>query len=99
MSAARTGFDRLELIDGGSPRRASTRQALFTSYEQAVPLGAVWLSCSSCRRRTPVTFGQALRSAVPSLHLPVLRRRYPSWMRCPACQRRTWVRLSLRAGS
>jgi hypothetical protein len=34
--------------------------------------------------------------ALPSVHLPLVRRGHPSWMRCPACARRTWVRLGLR---
>ncbi len=38
---------------------------------------------------------QLLMLALPSLHLPFVRRGYPSWMRCPACDRRTWVKVVL----
>lgn len=59
-------------------------------------LGALSLTCSGCAATSALTVKQALTAALPSLHLPILRRRYPSWMRCPACRRHTWVRLDLR---
>jgi hypothetical protein len=31
--------------------------------------------------------------ALPSVHLPMIRRDHPSWMRCPACGKRTWVKI------
>ena len=39
---------------------------------------------------------QALRLALPSVYLPVIRGRYPIWLRCPACRERTWTRVRLR---
>lgn len=75
------------------------KQALFSNQAPplgVLPLGALTVSCSSCRVTTTVTLARALLSAVPSVHLYLVRRSYPSWMRCPACHHRTWVRLSLR---
>lgn len=75
------------------------KDALFSQQTPplgGVPLGALTVSCSACRVTTTVTLAQAVLSAVPSLHLYLVRKRYPSWMRCPACHRRTWVRLGIR---
>ncbi len=75
------------------------KNALFSDQVPplgGVPLGALTVSCSSCRVTTTVTLAQAVLSAVPSLHLFLLRRKHPSWMRCPACEKRTWVRLGIR---
>jgi hypothetical protein len=56
----------------------------------------VTVDCSACRATTVLTPRQALLAALPSLHLPLLKRDHSSWLRCPACGRRTWVRLGLR---
>jgi hypothetical protein len=75
------------------------KRALFSRQAPGpapIPFGALTLSCSSCGATTAMTVVQALTAAVPSLHLPLLRKHYPSWMRCPACARRTWVRVSAR---
>lgn len=108
MSTRRTsGFDRVR------PRRPEAEQgsvrtpqfpadvdgtrALFSSGPARSVPGWLRLTCSACGRTSLLSPVRALRAAVPSLHLPLLRRRYPSWMRCPACGRRTWVRLGLRS--
>jgi len=83
-----------------APRADSDgKHALFSQQPpalSALPFGALSLTCSTCRTTTAMTVAQVLTAAVPSLHLPVLRRDFPSWMRCPACRRRTWVRLRIR---
>ena len=93
------GFDRLR------PRRQAAavapadplgRRALYSVAEQAPALGAVTIDCSSCGHTSVVTPRALLGLAVPSLHLPIVRRGHSSWMRCPACRRRTWVRVGLR---
>jgi ribosomal protein S27E len=71
------------------------RRALFSDSAPPASLGAVTVSCSSCGTHTVVSARQALVLALPSLHLPYLRRGHGSWMRCPACGRRTWVSLRL----
>ena len=106
MSGQGTSFERLRpraAAESGTvpqPRSAVADQdgkrLLFSAADQPLCLGAVAIDCGSCGRRSVVTAGRAVLLAVPSLHLPVLRRGHPSWMRCPACRRRTWVRLSLR---
>ncbi|MGQ0846046.1 MAG: hypothetical protein ACT4QF_18125 [Sporichthyaceae bacterium] len=75
------------------------KEALFSAQAPpigGVPLGALTVSCSSCRVTTTVTLMRAVFAAIPSVHLFLLRRSYPSWMQCPACDRRTWVRLSVK---
>ena len=69
------------------------KMALFSGERSQPALGTFLVDCSSCRRETPVSASQLVRSALPfSLHLPFVRR-YHSFMRCPACGRRTWIRV------
>lgn len=102
---ADSGFDRLRTrtpetarsrVRGHRVSDPSGRRSLYSVVDQAPALGAVTVECSSCRRTSAVTPRRLIALAIPSLHLPVLRRRHPSWMRCPACGRRTWVRLTVR---
>jgi hypothetical protein len=102
MTAPEPGFDRLRRRvpegDPGSPTTGDPqgRRALYSgAVAQAPALGAVTVECSDCRQATVVTARGLVRLAMPSVHLPVLRRDHPSWMRCPACGRRTWVRVRL----
>ncbi len=99
------GFDRLRRRDGAGPdpRRVSAprdplgTRALYSAVETQRPaFGAVSVACSSCGGTSVLGASRALRLAVPSVHLPLLRREHPSWMRCPGCGRRTWVRVSVR---
>lgn len=107
MSGGEQGFDRLRrrTIDAfpASPSARqvrsvdpSGRRALYSVAEQPPALGAVTIDCSECRRQSVVTPRGLVRLALPSLHLPVLRRGHSSWMRCPSCGRRTWVQLGVR---
>ena len=91
---ADAGFDRLRRRGIGTSDPQG-RQALYSAAEQSPAPGAVTVACSSCGVLSTVTPRRLLALAVPSLHLPVLRRTFPSWMQCPACARRTWVRLGL----
>ena len=75
---------------------ADGKRALYSQTASAPAFGAVTVDCSSCGAETVMTAAQWVRSAVPSLHLPLLRKRYPSWMRCPACGTRTWVQTHFR---
>ena len=72
------------------------KSALFSRTPVAPSLGSVAISCSHCHTATVVSYPRAVRLAVPSVHLPVLRGDYPSWMRCPACGQRHWVRVRFR---
>jgi hypothetical protein len=96
------GFDRLRQRSGSTATRASSlrldpqgRQALYSTSEQPPAPGAVTVECSSCHEVSLVTPRQLVTLALPSVHLPVLRRDHPSWMRCPACSRRTWVKVRI----
>ncbi|MBA2770315.1 MAG: hypothetical protein H0U35_14550 [Sporichthyaceae bacterium] len=95
------GFDRLRRRGpdggpGGPPADPLGRRALYSTARQSPALGTVTITCSSCKE-TAVTSPRGLIGlALPSIHLPVLRRDHSSWMRCPSCGRRTWVRLGLR---
>jgi hypothetical protein len=88
----RTMDDDLRVTLGAEPLDAEGKRALFSSSSPAPARGAVTVECSSCGAESVLSAAQWLRAAVPSLHLPLLKRRYPSWMRCPACRRRTWVK-------
>jgi hypothetical protein len=96
-----SGFDRLRArggaTSGAAPLRVDPqgRQSLYSVTGQPPAPGAVTISCSSCHEDSVVTPRRLLRLALPSLHLPLVRRGHPSWMRCPACDRRTWVKVVL----
>ena len=99
------GFDRLrrrspDLVDEVPAVTAAVpdtdgKRALFSAAEQRPSFGSVSLTCSSCLERSVVSARQAVRLAVPSVHLPFLRQAPWSWMRCPACGRRTWVDVTI----
>lgn len=92
------GFDRIRprrTGGGDGPADPLGRRVLFGVVEQQPALGAVLVACSACGKTSAVTPLALLALAVPSLHLPLLRRGHPSWMRCPACRRRAWVRLGV----
>ena len=96
-----SGFDRLRprggSTSGAAPLRVDPqgRQSLYSISGQPPAPGALTISCSSCREQSLVTPRQLVLLALPSLHLPLVRRGHPSWMRCPACDRRTWVKVVL----
>jgi hypothetical protein len=76
---------------------AAGKRALFSVSEPEIPaFGAVSVECSSCSKVSVLGMRQALRLAVPSLYLPVLRRRYPAFLHCPACESWTWTRVRIR---
>ncbi|HEX3610451.1 MAG TPA: hypothetical protein VHU88_02070 [Sporichthyaceae bacterium] len=105
-----SGFDRIKPRSGEPAVRRRTpmpaprgdtegKRALFSQPAPGpapIPFGALVLTCSKCGATTAMTAVQVLTAAIPSFHLPIIRRHYPSWMRCPACERRTWVRVSAR---
>jgi hypothetical protein len=76
------------------PRDQQGRRALFTPDSAAPEVagsGSVTISCGACGEETVLSPTAALRHAVPSLHLPFLKREHGSWMRCPACREHHWV--------
>jgi len=101
------GFDRLrkrgDAADGTvvgaptgiAPQRLDPqgRGALFSVTSQPPAPGAVTVTCSDCEQTTAVSPRRLATLALPSVHLPVIRRDHPSWMRCPACGKRTWVKI------
>ena len=100
------GFDRLRRRTPQAPAVAARaaggppdplgRRALYSDAQQPPALGTVTITCSACEETSVVTPLGLVPLALPSLHLPLLRRGHSSWMRCPACGRRTWVRLGMR---
>jgi hypothetical protein len=85
-SGTPTGAGALRLDPGG-------RGALFSVTEQPPAPGAVTVTCSDCEQTTAVSPRRLATLALPSVHLPLIRRDHPSWMRCPACGKRTWVKI------
>lgn len=104
-----TDFSRLPSVQESDPvptlhetqldlegKRALFSAPQSTPQEQrAAAPGAVVVSCGGCGQSSVLTPAQALALAVPSLHLPYLKRGHGSWMRCPACRRRTWVSVQI----
>jgi hypothetical protein len=91
-------FDRVRTRAVNDPSVAPVdvqgKSALFSRAAVSPSLGSVAITCSECHTATVVSYGQAVKLAVPSVHLPLVRRAFPSWMRCPACAGRHWVRIS-----
>lgn len=86
----------MNVARGKAPVDPLGRRALYSVAEQPPTLGAVTIDCSACAETSVVTPLCLVGLALPSLHLPLLRRAHSSWMRCPSCRRRTWVRVGLR---
>lgn len=86
-------------VPGPRPDREGKR-ALFSvdapPPSPSVARGALQLTCSGCGSVSALSPRQVVTAALPSIHLPILRRKFPSWMRCPACRRHQWVRVDLR---
>ena len=76
-----------------APVDVQGKSALFSREMVTPSLGSVVVTCSECHQATVVSYARAVRLSVPSLHLYLLRRAYPTWMRCPACDERHWVRI------
>ena len=99
-------FSRIKKVESaedhstGGPRDHEGRRALFTAEsmapEVAAHTGSVVIACGSCGEESVLSPMAALRHAVPSLHLPFIKRDHGSWMRCPACQKHTWVSVQIR---
>lgn len=86
-------------VSGPRPDREGKRALFSVESPVASPpvaRGALQLTCSGCGSISALSPRQAIQAALPSVHLPILRRKYPSWMRCPACQKHQWVRVELR---
>lgn len=117
MSTGASNFDRVRprgpRLAGVTPdvgHDAQGKRALFSSSaETASPsVGSALVECSRCDERTVLGLAQALRAALPSLHLglrighgedvhsvSMVKHDYPTLMRCPACGRPSWVRFTL----
>jgi hypothetical protein len=111
------GFDRVRPRTPRPPapvhdlgHDAQGKRALFSSAADTAPpsVGSALVECSRCEERTVLGLAQALRAALPSVHLgvrighgeevhcmSVLKHEYPTYMRCPACGRPSWVRFTL----
>jgi hypothetical protein len=76
---------------------ADGKRALYSGAFDARVGPGVTVECSRCGRSSPLSVLDAARTLVPSLHLPVLRPAFPSFVRCPACRHGSWVRFRLRA--
>jgi hypothetical protein len=82
---------------GSEIRDADGKRALFsTAVPQSSPaFGSVSVNCASCGEVSALSARQAIKMALPSLHLPFVRRDNPSYVRCPACGKFSWARVSV----
>ncbi|MFL6239571.1 MAG: hypothetical protein ACJ735_08815 [Actinomycetes bacterium] len=100
-----SGLDRVRpRKPQASPTAATTelrdqagKRALFSLTPETATkvFGSVTVNCGSCGEESTLTPLQAVRAALPSFHLPILRREHPSYLRCPACSKFSWTRLSV----
>ena len=99
---ARQGFDRLRprteetwSPPAGAAADADGKRALFSTDAPVSSVGSVRVACSSCGVTSVLGMRQALHLIVPSLHLLVVKRDYPSLARCPECRRFAWLRIKV----
>ena len=73
------------------------KRALFslTPETKAKAFGSVTIDCAACGEQSVLAPIQAIRAAIPSVHLPFMRREHPSYLKCPACGKFSWARLSV----
>src|SRR4051812_9450549 len=81
----------------GELRDQDGKRALFslTPETKSTAFGSVTIDCGSCGEQSVLAPLQALRAAIPSFHLILLRREHPSYLRCPACNKFSWTRVSV----
>jgi len=79
------------------PERADVegRRALFSTDEPVPAAGSVSVICSRCHATSVLGALSAIKAAIPSVHLPIVKRNNPSFMKCPACRRFSWVKLNV----
>jgi hypothetical protein len=111
-----SNFDRVRPRNPATPAAppavgvdAEGKRALFTKSAGVTQpgIGSALIECSRCKARTVLRPMQAIRAALPSLHLGLrvghgddvrtvgIRGDYPTYMRCPSCGRPSWVRFTL----
>ncbi len=96
MTQSQPTFDRVRTRAAQptvTPVDVQGKSALFSGAPINPSLGSVVITCSGCHVATLVSYARALKLSVPSIHLPLMRRAYPTWLRCPACQERHWVKV------
>jgi hypothetical protein len=88
-------FSHAEATDTGTGARAEPEGRGATqlfSRPEARP-GTLTIDCSSCGRRTRVTYAEFAALHLPVwLWIPAPQRSHRHWLRCPACRRFTWLR-------
>jgi hypothetical protein len=101
-AAKGTSFDRVRpRVATAEPARrpgqvdVEGKRALFSSAPPVPAFGSLSVECGGCGATSVLAAAQAVRTLLPSLHLPLLRRNR-SYLRCPACGRWEWCHLTVR---
>ena len=95
-ATADSGFDRVRprsaTSAAGHPPVADRegKRALFSDGTPE-PTGALTLHCRGCRADSTMSWGAAVRRALPSVPLAVPGKGLRLHMKCPACGKRSWV--------
>ena len=90
------GFDRVR-PRGSQPQAGATaadregKRALFSDAPASGPSGVVTLHCRSCEGSSVMSWGAALRKALPSIPVALPGKGLRVHMKCPACGKRTWI--------
>ena len=67
------------------------KRALFSGADQPPAIGSVALECSSCERRSVVSYVRLLKMMTTGFFMPVPLVGQRAWVKCPACQHHAWV--------
>ena len=67
------------------------KRALFSGADQPPAIGSVALECSTCDRRSVVSYVRLLKMMTTGFFMPVPLVGQRAWVKCPACQHHAWV--------
>lgn len=67
------------------------KRALFSGADQPPAIGSVALECSTCERRSVVSYVRLLKMMTTGFFMPVPLVGQRAWVKCPACQHHAWV--------
>ena len=67
------------------------KRALCSGADQPPAIGSVALECSTCDRRSVVSYVRLLKMMTTGFFMPVPLVGQRAWVKCPACQHHAWV--------
>ncbi len=70
------------------------KRALFSGADQPPAIGSVALECTTCKRRSVVSYVRLLKLMTTGFFMPVPLAGQRAWVKCPACHHHAWVNVT-----